>query len=361
MHVRHWKIGEDIIPQLYSKDSTLSKHLIRRRGLLNKPYRPPVILRNGYIQTLAGLLHIPLEDYRYDREYLQMPDKSVVSLDWFVQDLSKLKRNSPILLIFPRLTGDALSVGGICQVGATRGMRAVVFNRRGHGNSHLTSTNLSSTGDAKDTRKVVEYIFGKYPYVQIVGIGVGAGCATLFSYLGEYGSSSLLKAAVNISPSYDNTEKLCEQIPKFYEYFLLFDLKIMLLKNWKALSKVIDVKSVVLKSWSLKEFDYKVYCKLYGIETFETFWERNDPMRDVDDIAVPVLCVNSLDDPVSVQEEIPYELFQYYPNLLLVTVTRGGHCAFHENVRGDSWANTLAIDYIEGVLEFMSNSRLWHR
>lgn len=361
VRARRWKVCEDIIPQLHSKDSTLSKHLVRRRGLLNKPFRPPIFLRNGYIQTLAGLLFKPCEDYEFEREYLQMADKGVVSLDWFVQNSSKLKRNSPILLIFPRLTGDAVSVGSICQLGGTRGMRAVVFNRRGHGNSQLTSANLTSTGDTRDTRKVLEYIFGKYPYVQIVGIGVGAGCATLFSYLGEYGSSSLLKAAVNISPSYDNTEKLCEQIPRFYELFLLFDLKVMLLRNWKALHKVIDVKSAVLKAWSLKEFDFKVYCKIYGIETFEAFWERNDPMRDVDDIAVPVLCINSLDDPVSVQEDIPFELFQFYPNLLLVTVTRGGHCAFHENVKGDSWANNIAINYIEGVLEFVSNSRFWQR
>lgn len=287
-----------------------------------------------------------------------MADKGVVALDWYKQSLAKLKRNSPILLIFPRLTGDAAGVASICKLGAFRGMRTVVFNRRGHGSSYLMSPNLTSTGDTKDTRKVMEYVFNKYPYVPIVGIGVGAGCATLFSYLGEYGSSSLMKAAVNISPSYDNTEKLCEQIPKLYELFLLFDLKAMLLRNWRALHKIIDIKAAVLKAWTLKEFDYHVYCTMYGIETFEAFWQRNDPMRDVDDIAVPVLCINSLDDPVSVQEDIPFELFQFYPNLLLVTVDKGGHCAFHENVRGDSWANKLAINYVECVLEFMSNSRL---
>ncbi|XP_045171030.2 protein ABHD15-like [Mercenaria mercenaria] len=316
------------------------------------------MLNNGYVQTFVGLVYTPLEEYRFDREYLQTADKSVVALDWFKQSKVKLKRNSPVILIFPRLTGDALSVGNICKLGASRGMRAVVFNRRGQGSSFLLSANLTSIGDTNDTRKVIEYIFSKYPYVHIVGIGIGAGSATLFSYLGEFGSSSLMKAAVNISPSYDNTEILCEQIPKLYELYLLVRLKLMLLRNWKILHKVIDIKTVLRKAWTLKEFDYQVYCKMYGIETFEAFWKRYDPMRDVDDIAVPVLCINSLDDPVSVKENIPFDLFQLYPNLLLVTVAKGGHCAFYEKVCGDSWANALAINYIVHVLEFISNSKL---
>jgi abhydrolase domain-containing protein 15 len=302
-----------------------------------------------------------MENFQFEREYLQTADKFIVALDWFKQSTTKLKRNSPIVLIFPRLTGDAISTGPLCKLVASRGMRAVVFNRRGHGVSFLLSAKLTSIGDTNDTRKVIEYIFNKYPYVQIIGIGIGAGSATLFSYLGEFGSSSLMKAAVNISPSYDNTEKLCEQIPKLYELYLLMDLKVMLIKHWKVVKKLIDVRSVLLKAWSLKDFDYQVYCKMYGIETFEAFWQRNDPMRDVDDIAVPVLCINSLDDPVSVKENIPFDLFQFYPNLLLVTVEKGGHCAFYENMREDSWVNTIALNYIEYVLEFISNSKFWHR
>ncbi|XP_060583609.1 protein ABHD15-like [Ruditapes philippinarum] len=351
----------DIIPQLHSKESSLTKHLIRRRGLLNRAFRPPYILRNGFVQTFAGLLCWPMENFQFEREYLQTADKFIVALDWFKQSTTKLKRNSPIVLIFPRLTGDAISTGPLCKLVASRGMRAVEFNRRGHGVSFLLSAKLTSIGDTNDTRKVIEYIFNKYPYVQIIGIGIGAGSATLFSYLGEFGSSSLMKAAVNISPSYDNTEKLCEQIPKLYELYLLMDLKVMLIKHWKVVKKLIDVRSVLLKAWSLKDFDYQVYCKMYGIETFEAFWQRNDPMRDVDDIAVPVLCINSLDDPVSVKENIPFDLFQFYPNLLLVTVEKGGHCAFYENMREDSWVNTIALNYIEYVLEFISNSKFWHR
>ena len=355
-----WLWCDDILPKIHCRDSTLAKHLIRRRGLLNRPYKPPIVLRNGYIQTLVGLIAKPLGDLQFEREYKQV-GKGVVAIDWFIQHDVKLRRNSPIMLIVPRLTGDAVTVGNLCRTSSRRGFRPVVFNRRGHGHSFLTSPRLTSTGDPSDAREAIGHISDKYPYVPLVAVGIGAGCATLFSYLGENGSSSLVKAAVCISPSYDNTEKLCKQIPKFYELFLLLDLKRMIISYWKALHKVIDLKAAILRSWTLKEFDYHVYCKLYGIDTFKAFWQKNDPMRDVDDIAVPVLCVNSLDDPVSVHENIPLELFEFYPNLLLMTIDKGGHCAFYENVKGISWAETLAVSYCEGVLEFMTNSKLWYK
>ncbi|XP_045172487.2 protein ABHD15-like [Mercenaria mercenaria] len=356
-NIKNWKLSKDVIPQLHSKESSLTSHLMRRRGLLNRPFRPTFLLCNGYIQTIAGLLYRPLQEYNFQREYLQMPDKGVVALDWFIESTEKLRRNSLIIVIFPRLTGDALSVGRICRLGASKGMRSVVFNRRGHGSSLLTTSCLTSIGDTKDTRTVMEYILHKFPYGRIVGMGIGAGCTTLFSYLGEFGSSAVMKAAINISPSYDNTVGGLH-IPKFYEIFLLFYFKLMLLRNWKVLWKALDMKTVILRTWTLKQFEYLLHCKLCGEDTFESFCQRNDPMRDVDDIAVPVLCVNSQDDQVSVKENIPFDIFDMYPNLLLVTVEKGGHCAFYENVQGDSWVEELAINYIQHVSEFVSNSKL---
>ena len=84
----------------------------------------------------------------------------------------------------------------------------------------------------------------------------------------------------------------------------------------------------------------------------EEYWERNNPIRDVDDIAVPVLCINSLDDPFYAGAVIPYDLFRCYPNFLLVATERGGHCGFLERLPFQSWADCLCLDYLEAVFEF---------
>ncbi|KAL8588128.1 hypothetical protein ACOMHN_059502 [Nucella lapillus] len=127
----------------------------------------------------------------------------------------------------------------------------------------------------------------------------------------------------------------------------------------------------------------------------EEYWEHNNPIRDVDDIAVPVLCINSLDDPffittttnttstsssssssspsssfsspsfssssssssassssTTTTTTIPYDMFRCYPNFLLVVTEGGGHCGFLERYPfRTSWADLLCLDYLEAVFE----------
>ena len=344
----------NIVPKLYYKESDLTNYLLTRCKSLKVSFRPKRLISHCYTQTLMGYFRAPVKDIMFTREYIQVDDRGIIALDWF-QD-SKIRKSCPILIIFPRMTGDALSVSQICVWAARKGFRVVVFNRRGHGSSYLATPKLTSPGDPNDVKQALEYISLKFPTVNIAGVGIGNGCALVFSYLGEYGSASLLKAAACVSPSYDNTESLSNRIPKFYEFLLLLNLKKMILSHAKALEKVINIPKI-LRTWSLKEFDYQVYCKMYGLDTFQTFWEENDPMRDVDDVAIPVLCVNSLDDPVTKRDNISMDLFKFYPNLLLVTLDKGGHCGFIEGFGKSSWLHEVIIDYLDNALCFIAKSR----
>ncbi len=78
-------------------------------------------------------------------------------------------------------------------------------------------------------------------------------------------------------------------------------------------------------------------------------------MRDADDISTPVLCINSLDDPVCAESNIPLELFKLYPNFLLVTSQHGGHCGFLEGSLNhlESWGCKATVDYLSAVMDFM--------
>ena len=46
---------------------------------------------------------------------------------------------------------------------AKKGFRIVVFNRRGHGSSYLTTPKLAGPGDPSDVKQTLEYISLKYP------------------------------------------------------------------------------------------------------------------------------------------------------------------------------------------------------
>lgn len=341
---------KESLPKLYYKESTLATHLLRKCSLATRMFSVDLLLRNCHIQTLLPWI-LPQAPVQFDREYLQLKDKGVVALDW-VSNINVHKRKwKTVMMVIPGITGSAISVSKICEASAKRGFQTVVFNRRGHGGTVLTTPKFQSYGDPSDLRQVVKYIHGRFPKALITMVSYGTGCELLLSYLGEFGSSAYVCGGVCVSPSFDISDRSAHKISGIYDLFLLLYLKKILWQHAKALLKTVDIQKA-LKTWSLTEYDQQVFCKMYGYTTIEEFWDRNNPLRDVDDISIPLMFVSSLDDPVYKSNNIPYDLFKYYPNFLMVATERGGHCGFIESIRSLSWADRLTLDYLESILEF---------
>lgn len=353
MCIKTWiKPRSSGLPKLYFKDSALAAYLLKRCRLLNRKFDPPWWLRNAHVQTVVPYL-FSLCATEFDREYLQTKDKGVVALDWVRHLHTHKRKQCTILLVIPGLTGSAVSVSKLCSVASKKGFRPVVFNQRGFGNSVLTTAKILSVGDPNDLRQVVKYIYGLYPKPLITMLGYGTGCSLVLSYLGEYGSSANLHAAACISPCFDITERFSKGLQGLYDILYLLKLKVILSVHSSALAKCVNFNKL-LRSWTFKTFDEIVYAKLYNFTNAEEFWDKNNPLRDVDEISVPLLFINSLDDPFYFKESIPYDLFKYYPHFLMVATGRGGHCGFVDKLCDVSWAEALALDYLDSVLEFIN-------
>lgn len=70
--------------------------------------------------------------------------------------------------------------------------------------------------------------------------------------------------------------------------------------------------------------------------SWDAYWEHNEPLRDVDEVAVPVLSICACDDPVrgDAQATVPLELFETNPHFFLLLTSRGGHCGFSTQWEG---------------------------
>ncbi|XP_067667986.1 protein ABHD15-like [Haliotis asinina] len=358
---------KESIPRLYFRDSAMAQHIISKCTSLRRPMRLPVWLQNAHVQTLCGFF-LKLVRTQFRREYVQLEDDGVVALDWTATS-RYMGSATPIIILVPDLNGDAASMAQYCNVFTSRGYRAVIFNRRGHGGSFLTSAGLKAYGCCSDLRCAVQSLRHRFPGSSIAGLGTGAGADLFMSYLGEFGSSSLLCSVTCISPTYDSEDVYMNKIPKLYEMTYLMHLKKILGRYSESFSKVVDVDAAI-RAWSFKDYDSHVYSKLAGYPGLEEYWEENSPMRDVDEISVPVLCINSMDDPISVKENIPYDLFKSSLNFFLVTLERGGHCGFYEKATGSAWTVNPALDFIESVFSFPSaipskqrivGERAWNR
>lgn len=350
IYLRSLTMSSTTIPKLYFKDSALASFLLKRCRLMNRKFNPPLWLRNAHIQTILPYF-LPAAKIEYDREYIQMKDRGVVALDWVVQVSIHKRKRCTIMIVLPGMTANALSVSRMCSLAAHKGYRPVVFNQRGFGNSALTTPKILSHGDPTDLRQVVKYINTRYPKALITMVGYGTGCSLLLSYMGEYGSSANISAGVCISACFDQTDKLSNSMYNIYDLLYLIKMKFIIGSHSSALAKQVDIGNM-LRTWSPHKFDEVVYSKLYGFTSSDEFWDKNNPLRDVDEISVPLMFINSLDDPLNSSLKIPYELCKYYPHFLMISTVNGGHCGFIESTCDVSWADRLCLDYLDSVLEF---------
>lgn len=341
---------KEVYPRLYFKESTLASHLIKKCRLATRQFSPPFWIRNKHIQTFLPSL-IPQCTVDFKREYLQLKDRGVVALDW-VQNLHlHKKKRRTILIVIPGISGVSGGLTKLCTFAAKRGFQPVIYNCRGFGNSYLTTPKLQSYGDPSDFRQVMKYLNGKYPKALITCVSYGTGSECLLSYLGEFGSSAQISACVSVSASFEFAHRTSNTINGLYDLLFLLSWKRLIWKHARALSKVIDIPAA-LKAWTYKDFDEAVFCKMQGFNDLDEFWERNNPLRDVDDISVPLLFISSEDDPLHSCQNIPLDIFKYYPNFFMVKPKYGGHCGFIEDVSSMSWSDKIVIDYLEAILEF---------
>lgn len=108
-------------------------------------------------------------------------------------------------------------------------------------------------------------------------------------------------------------------------------------------------------AWALGE-------RAYPAKDWDGYWERNEPLRDADEVAVPVLCVCSRDDPVlPPASTLPLFLFQSNPYFLLALTDRGGHCGFalergrtgDEELEEGNWSHIAILEYFRVVADFL--------
>ncbi|NXE09712.1 ABH15 protein, partial [Lophotis ruficrista] len=348
--------------RLLCKPSALAQHLVRSLG------RSPA-LRGGRwlwprwprLQMLRQLLQPPEPQPVVARELLQLPDSGLVALDWLVgrrgaRNGSGGGSPSSVLLLIPnaagKVTEELLQLGLRAQ---ERGFVPVIFNRRGHNGCPLTTPRLQPFGDPGDLRETVTYLRCRHPAATLLAVSEGSGSGLLLAYLGESGSSSRLTAAACISPVFRARDWFEAAMPWLYEWPLLLHLKRGLSRYAGSLAEAVDVDRL-LGSRSLRELEEALFCRTKSRPTsWKSYWERNEPLRDADEAAVPVLCLCSADDPVRgpPARSLPLELFRSSPYFFLLLTPRGGHCGFPRRGRGRCWGHEAVLEYFRAMGEFL--------
>uniref|UniRef100_A0A672G3M8 Abhydrolase domain containing 15 n=1 Tax=Salarias fasciatus TaxID=181472 RepID=A0A672G3M8_SALFA len=373
-------------PRLVCKPTALARYLLRHCGCLAGPGPRG----DPHLQTACSQLWEQRERaLRFTRDHLLLRDGGVVALDWAVGtragEAAERRRKEhhaggkalgcftaapPVLLLIPQCWGGMTPhLRALCQLAMRQGFYVVVFHPRGTAGCPLATARLTEFGDPADLEQAVSYIRSRLPSSTLVAVSEGSGSGVLLSYLGESGSSTQLTAAAAISPVLLGQRWFEADMPPLYRWGALFQRKRPLRRYASSFRGVLDVDRA-LRCASLRDLEETLFCSSSSSSPPPCSRPPsrgrgpNEPLRDADDVAAPLLCICSRDDPLlPPPSSLPLRLFQSSPFFLLLLTDRGGHCGFalqgagpggEEEQPGEAvWSHNVVLEYFKVVADFL--------
>ena len=307
-------------------------------------YRPPFFLFNAHLETIYPALFRRVSVKSYTRERINTPDDDFLDLDWLIQGSSKL------VIIQHGLEGNSQRayIKGMAKVFYEDGYDVLAWNYRGCSEEMNKKLRFYHSGATDDLEIVINHAHTKgYAEVNLIGFSLG-GNLTL-KYLGEKRNASRINAAVVFSVPL-HLESSCRQISKpsnrIYAKRFLDSLKLKILTKAKLMDGL-DISGLAgIKS--LIEFDNEFTSRLHGFENAVHYYTRCSALYFINDILVPTLIVNTLNDPFLSKECFPTSTFTEHPFVTFEIPERGGHVGFAQiNKNGVYWSEQRGLEWIK--------------
>eukprot|EP00850_Spirogloea_muscicola_P019087 SM000183S03981 [mRNA] locus=s183:226330:229488:+ [translate_table: standard] len=349
-------------PKVVLGESELSKQLVASLPELLEVYRPTAGLKNRHVGTIFPAFFRSKPDVLFRRECLRMQDGSTVAVDWPIDGADKEvwrtepREDAPILVLLPGLTGgsDDSYVRHMLIRAHANGWRAVVFNSRGCADSPVTTPQFYSASFTEDTRQVVKHIASLYPAARMYAAGWSLGANILVRYLGQEKELTPLSGAVSLCNPFDLVkadEDFHRGFNKVYNGSLAKQLRKIFKKHAHLFKDVGGEFNIQLaaNAKTVRQFDDALTRVSFGYKSVDDYYSDASSSRSIEDVQIPLLCIQAEDDPIAPARGIPYTDIKANRHCILVVTPYGGHlgwCAGPDAPFGAPWTDAIVMKYL---------------
>ncbi|MBN2809177.1 MAG: alpha/beta fold hydrolase [Deltaproteobacteria bacterium] len=310
-------------------------------------YHPPLFFRNGHRQSIYPTIFRQVKGVDYLRETISTPDDDFLDLDWVYGSSDKL------VIISHGLEGNSTRayVKGMVKAVTDAGFAALAWNFRGCGGAINRQPKLYHSGFYEDLETVIEHVFKKYQYREVNLVGFSMGGNVSLVYLGKKGSSidPRLKKCVAFSVPCDlkaSSEQIARPGNQVYMQRFLRLLRQKIKAKQADFPELFDDKNYEqLKNFL--DFDNRYTAPLHGfIDAFD-YWKQCSSKQFLNNIQIPTLLINALDDPFLAEACYPFSECAANPNLSLETPRHGGHVGFVTFNRNNLyWSEKRCLQFV---------------
>jgi uncharacterized protein len=329
-----------------------------------RPFVPPRFLRSGHLQTIVGNV-LP-------RTYsLPEPESQLIEVEpptshgasfvlchchW---QPAEVRSQRLTMIIVHGLEGSSSSryVLGNSARALTAGCNVVRMNMRSCGDGEEFSPSIYHAGRSEDVAIVMAELARTYLIRSFALVGYSMGGNLVLKLAGERGAavSPYLNAVVGVSPLMDlaaSSAALHEPQNRLYESRFLseelkrFRRKIELYPGLYSANGLDKIRTV-------RQFDEQVVARYGGFSGADDYYYSVASSNWAQDIAVPTLILQALDDPFIRMIPDTRAKLVANPRVMLVETRHGGHCAFLSLEPGDAgyWAERTLLDFLLATVE----------
>jgi uncharacterized protein len=329
-----------------------------------RPFVPRRFLRNGHLQTIVGIF-LP-------RTFsLPEPESQIIEVEpatthgaSFVLCYShwqpaEVRSERLTLVIVHGLEGSSSSryvLGNSARAWAA-GCNVVRMNMRSCGDGRQLSPSIYHAGRSEDVAIVMSELARTHLIRSFALVGYSMGGNLVLKVAGELGTAAplYLKAVVGVSPLMDlaaSAAALHEPQNRLYEGRFLGEM----LKHFRQKVELYpDLYSAegLHKIRTMRQFDDQVIARYGGFASADDYYRSVASSNWAQDIAVPTLILQALDDPfIRLTPDTRAKLIAN-PRVVLVETRHGGHCAFLSLDPGDAghWAEKTLLDFLLATVE----------
>ena len=297
-------------------------------------------MRNGHLQTIFGN-YLPrtnslppaeaqLVEVSPANEH-QISSQVLCHCHWQPEDVRAAR---PTAIIVHGLEGSSESqyVIGNSNKLWQAGCNIVRMNMRNCADTEALTPTLYHSGLSGDVLAVMRFFIDLHGLQSIALIGYSMGGNLVLKLAGEFGKNppSQLHSVIGVSPVIDlapSSDALHLPQNRIYEMKFVramlrrYRRKIALFPRAYDPSRANGVRS-------LRDFDERIISLYSGFSGAEDYYHRVAAARVIDDITVPTLILNSLDDPFIRLASDTRDKILANPNITFLETAHGGHCAF---------------------------------
>lgn len=310
-------------------------------------YHPPILLRNGHLQTIFPSLFRKITDISYTRERIDTRDGDFLDLDW------SCVGGRTLAILSHGLEGNTHRPYMLGMVRALNSIKVdgLAWNYRGCSGEPNRLLRMYHNGVTDDLHHVIARAVsvGTYETIVLVGFSMGANLSLL--YLGRCAGDvpEHVKCAVMFSAPCDLTDAaaaLAKPANALYMKNFLKSLHLKIrAKQHRYPEALNDAQYHRIRTF--EQFDDRYTAPIHGFAGARDYWTKCSSRPWLEHIRVPTLIVNAQDDPFLAGGCYPVDECRRNPDVTLEIKRYGGHVGFvNFNHEGRYWSEMRALAFI---------------